>query len=335
MVLHAAESVRCLAHISTTLSAERGGRGGPNACAGLRGADCVVSVPVGTMVWVREDASGGESAATPASGVGRNYRPALRELADLSVAGAEVVAACGGRGGRGNTATPGSGPLGSQRTVAEAGGAGGRASLLLELKAVADVGLVGPPNCGKSTLMASLTAARPAVGDYPFTTLRPQLGVLAGGATLRGSVIHTAPPTLADLPGLLPGAAHNVGLGHAFLRHVERCATLLLCVDLAAGRAASQLRALRAELAAYDPGLLHRPHIVVATKADAPGAGRALAALRASLHCEDTCVSVSAHSGRGVEELRQRLTSMAARDFTDGVGFEDRFSAPVERTRVH
>lgn len=340
MVVVADGRMRCLAGLPTALNATRGGRGGGNGRAGSNGADCVARVPVGTVVWLREGEGEGEGAAEAdenaaeaeaeargarapplaagpslaPSGTGRNHRPALRLVADLATEGATACVALGGAGGRGNSALrPAADTPGSQRDVAEPGRRGSRLSLLLELKSVADVGLVGPPNVGKSTLLRALTRATPTVADYAFTTLRPQLGVLscspAEVLAMRGG---RPPPTLADLPGLLPGAALNVGLGHAFLRHAERCAAVVLVVDLGSQVAPHhQLDALFAELAAYDPALPARARLVVATKLDARGAKARLARLRAAC-APMACAAVSAHSGEGLEALRLRLLALDA-----------------------
>jgi GTP-binding protein len=212
-------------------------------------------------------------------------------VADLVGEGSRAVLATGGRGGRGNAL------LASARNraprVAEPGESAEEATFRLELRTVADVGLVGLPNAGKSTLLSRLTAARPKIADYPFTTLTPNLGV-AGDDADRFVV--------ADVPGLIEGAAGGKGLGHRFLRHVVRCRALVLVVDLSAPDPAADLATLRAELAAYDEDLARRPAVVAGTKADLVDEPDRVA----STLGDDVAV-VSAMTGEGVEPLLERL----------------------------
>ncbi len=250
--------------------AANGGPGGKRRRTGADGEDRVVQVPDGTRV---EDEEG--------------------LLADLVGEGARAVVARGGRGGRGNASLA----SGRDRVpkAAEAGEPGEERRLALELRIVADLGLVGLPNAGKSTLLAALTAARPKIADYPFTTLTPNLGV-AGDPDERFVV--------ADIPGLIEGAHEGRGLGHRFLRHVTRCRALVLVVDLAAPDPADDLETLRDELEAYDPELARRPSIVVATKADlAPDTDPAVLG--------EDAIAVSAVTGEGMEVLRARLEALA------------------------
>ena len=206
---------------------------------GAAGADLRVPVPEGTVVRDQHGA----------------------ELADLVQAGARWLAAAGGRGGRGNARF-----LSNRRrapSFAEQGEVGEERWLRLELKLMADVALVGFPNAGKSTLISRLSAARPKVADYPFTTLEPHLGVVRLGSQQEFVV--------ADVPGLIEGASEGRGLGHQFLRHVERARVLCVLVDLAPvhGRPpAEQEQVLLDELRRYQPELLERPRLVVGTKAD-------------------------------------------------------------------
>jgi GTPase len=237
---------------------------------GGAGEDLVIQVPDGTVV---HDDQG--------------------LLADLVGEGSRAVVARGGRGGRGNAALASARDRVPRR--AEAGEAGDDRRLRVELHTVADVGLVGLPNAGKSTLLSRLTAAKPRIADYPFTTLTPNLGV-AGGDDGRFVV--------ADIPGLIEGASEGRGLGHRFLRHVVRCRALVLVVDLSSSDPAADLAVLRDELAAYDEGLATRAAIVVATKSDlvddpAPP--------------EPGAIVVSAVTGHGVEELASRLGVLAER----------------------
>ncbi len=247
-----------------------GGPGGKRGRTGARGDDLLVRVPDGTRV---EDEEG--------------------LLADLVGEGSRAVVARGGRGGRGNAALA----SGRDRIPrgAEAGERGEEVRLGVELRIVADLGLVGLPNAGKSTLLAALTAARPKVADYPFTTLTPNLGV-AEGPDERFVV--------ADVPGLIEGASEGRGLGHRFLRHVTRCRALVLLVDLAAEDPGADLRTLRAELEAYDRSLARRPSVVVGTKTDlAPDADPS--------DLGEDALAVSAVTGRGLDVLRDRLSALA------------------------
>jgi GTP-binding protein len=239
---------------------------------GGAGKDLVLPVPDGTVVLDGEDL-----------------------VADLVGDGTRAVVASGGRGGRGNAKLASS--LNRAPRVAEPGESAEQRSLRLELRTVADVGLVGLPNAGKSTLLSRLTAARPKIADYPFTTLTPNLGVAGGNADRF---------VVADVPGLIEGAAAGKGLGHRFLRHVLRCRALVLVVDLSADDPGADLAALRAELAAFDEELAARPAAVVGTKADLV---ERLVDVAARLG--DDVAVVSAVTGDGIEELAARLGLLA------------------------
>ena len=252
--------------------ADSGAAGRSSNRSGARGKDLTLHVPDGTVAFDDEGL-----------------------LADLVGPEARVVVAQGGRGGRGNAAL--SGPRNRVPRNAEPGEDGEARRLRLELRTVADVGLVGLPNAGKSTLLARLTAARPKIADYPFTTLTPNLGV-AGGDADRFVV--------ADVPGLIEGASQGRGLGHRFLRHVVRCRALMLVVDLAAADPAADLRVLLDELGAYDEDLLRRPSVVVGTKADLIEQPDAVAAT-----LDRDALVVSSMSGDGVEELAEQLGLLA------------------------
>jgi GTP-binding protein len=265
---------------------QRAGKGSHGQGSNRHGAnsdDRVLPVPVGTLV--RDDEG--------------------RLLADLARPGARFVAARGGRGGRGNAA------LSAGRRVAhfhEKGEPGQRRRLALELRLLADAGLVGFPNAGKSSIVARASAARPKVADYPFTTLEPVLGVVRAGD--RDFV-------LADVPGLIPGAAQGKGLGHRFLRHLARSAVLVHVVDLLPlepGRAPeADLAALEAELAAFDPDLAVRPALVVANKVDLPeGRARLPEAEAAAARRELPCFPLSAATGEGVPAFLYALAERVA-----------------------
>jgi GTPase len=260
----------------------RGGRGGHGEGSKRRGKDgesVVVEVPIGTQVY-REDS--GEL------------------LADLVEPGQEVKVARGGKGGRGNSnfATP----THQAPREFEPGGPGEELSLILELKVLADVGLVGFPNAGKSTLISVLSAAQPKIADYPFTTLSPQLGVI-GFEDYRSLV-------LADIPGLIEGAHEGTGLGDRFLRHVERCRALLHLVDvsgLGPKDPGEAIQTVNRELDLYRSELLEKAQIVLASKMDAVDPGRLT-------RLEEVCgregwelMKISAATGQGIQELRNRL----------------------------
>lgn len=255
------------------VKAERGGHGEGKRRHGSDGADRIVLVPPGTVV---HDESG-------------------TLIADLANPGDQLVAAKGGRGGRGNvrfaTATrraPG---------FADKGEPGQEGWLRLELRLLADVGLVGFPNAGKSTLISRISAAKPKIADYPFTTLEPNLGVVKAADT---SFV------VADIPGLIEGAHEGKGLGYRFLKHVSRASLLVFLVDPTAPERdpANDVEVLRGELAAFDATLAERPSLVVITKADA--AGDRLAPLQDRF---PEAVIISAVTGAGLDELLRRLTT--------------------------
>ncbi len=258
------------------LRAQRGGHGEGSNRTGRSGADLIVPVPVGTIV---RNAETGE------------------EIADLAAAGQRAVIARGGRGGRGNArfATP------THRTPrrADPGTPGEDLRIEVELQLLADVGLVGLPNAGKSTLLRRVSSARPKVGDYPFTTTEPALGAvdLADG---RGFV-------MADLPGLIEGAHRGAGLGHAFLRHIARTRVLIHVIDLTgADDPLRQLGIVRRELVLYDPRLLDRAVLVALNKIDLPEARRRAGPAASALAAQGyRVVDVSGATGEGIETLLQ------------------------------
>jgi len=197
----------------------------------------------------------------------------LTLLADLLVDGDEVLVACGGSAGRGNRSLN-AGKVQNSRVIEE-GQPGETVTALLTLKLVADVGLVGFPNAGKSSLLAAISRAEPKVAAYPFTTLHPQIGMASSSDEVGD------PFSIADIPGIIQGAHLNRGLGHGFLRHIERTTLLCYVLDLSAARPPSwQLAALQDELEMYLPGLSARSHIIVANKADTPGSQARLRQLR-------------------------------------------------------
>ena len=259
--------------------AESGGRGSGSRKHGKAGSDLTLVVPPGTAV--RDDESG-------------------ELLADLISVEQVAMVARGGRGGLGNvhfaTAT--------HRTPkhAQKGEPGEEHWVRLELRLIADVGLVGLPNAGKSTLLAALTAARPKIADYPFTTLEPNLGVLDLGDE------DERRPTIADVPGLIEGASLGAGLGHAFLRHVERTRILVHVVDGADRDPEWAHGVIRDELEAHDPALLEKPMIVAFNKIDRPAAEAAWPAFRDARRRDGLpVVAISASTGGGIPELRALL----------------------------
>jgi GTPase len=252
------------------LRAEPGTPGARARRDGGNGKDLVVPVPDGTVVFDEQGL-----------------------VADLVGEGAEAVVARGGRGGRGNTRF--AGPKNRVPRTAEAGEEGEERRLHVELRTVADLGLVGLPNAGKSTLLAKLTAATPKIADYPFTTLTPNLGVAEAGDDRF---------VVADIPGLVEGAHEGRGLGHRFLRHITRCVALVVVVDLSSQDALSDLETVRAELRAYDPELAERPSLVVGTKVDlVEDPARAADAIRG--------LPVSAVTGEGLELLATQLEQVS------------------------
>ena len=281
VVFRADENYNTLYHVSRLprFSAENGQAGMGNNRTGRNGKDLVITVPVGTIIRdVDKDVS----------------------LKDLDHDGMQVVVVKGGKGGRGNRcfATP------TDQTPrrAEPGIPGGERRIRLELKLIADVGIVGLPNAGKSTLLSVISAARPKVARYPFTTLVPSLGVIkAPGREWRTIV-------MADLPGLIEGAHEGRGLGDVFLRHVERTKIILHMVDASPDARQDPLEAwkvIRNELERYSPVLASKPEILVANKMDIPGSEERVADLEAAT--EGGVLRLSAATGKGKEELVRKL----------------------------
>jgi GTPase len=256
------------------------GKGSNNNRKGANSDDLVLTVPVGTIV-----------------------RDAITDelLADLARDGARFVAARGGRGGRGNASLR----SGRDRVpnYAEQGEPGEERELVLELHLVADVGLLGPPNAGKSTLLGAISRANPKIADYPFTTIDPGLGVMQW---------HDERLVVADLPGLIEGASQGKGLGLRFLRHADRCGVLAAVVDLASDDPAGDLEAVTAEVESYEPALAERIRVVVGNKTDLASASvpeaEAWAAARGARF-----VAISAASESNLDELRAVFAEEVAR----------------------
>ena len=233
----------------------------------------------------------------PPGTVVRAPSPEASSLGELLEADARLVVARGGRGGRGNVHFASATHRAPKH--AEKGTPGEERWIELELKLIADIGLVGAPNAGKSTLLAALTEARPEVGAYPFTTISPT------SASWRSTTERTA--VIADVPGLIEGAHEGRGLGHHFLRHVERTRVIVGVVDGAAREPIEEWQAVADELRLHDPALLDRPMPLVVTKLDLPEVRDAMAgAAAASLRGRAEPSAVSAHDGTGLDELRAR-----------------------------
>jgi GTP-binding protein len=291
---------RASPHVGTLLEISRqpvyrargGEPGGPKKMTGASADDFVVEVPMGTLVYT----------------VPSESEPEPRLLCDLTGDGQLFCAAKGGKGGKGNArfaSATNQTPL-----EHEPGQPGENRRLRLELKLLADVGLVGLPNAGKSTLISRVSAARPRIAAYPFTTLSPVPGIVDLG-DYRSCVF-------ADLPGLIEGAHKGVGLGVQFLRHIERTRMILHLIDAAPldGRAPESAYAeIRAELDLYGHGLARKPEVVVLSKLDLPGADAALERVRAALPGREV-LGISAVSGAGLKELlssvRRHLDALAA-----------------------
>ena len=267
------------------IEAERGAHGRGKSQHGRRGEPTVARVPAGTLVF---DAETGE------------------QIADLALDGAEAVVARGGIGGRGNArfATPTD--QAPRRTIPETPGQQRR--LRLELRLLADVGIVGLPNAGKSTLVRAVSAARPKVADYPFTTLVPQLGVVSCG--------EEQSFVIADVPGLIPGAHRGEGLGDRFLRHLLRSRMLLHLIDLSGLSGRSPLDdfdAINRELALFDPELAARPQIIVGNKIDLAESRANVSTLEEELRRRGAeIVTIAAATGEGVADLVSRLCGRVA-----------------------
>jgi GTP-binding protein len=221
-------------------------------------------------------------------------------VADLDEAGATHEVARGGEGGRGNVHFKSS--TRQAPDYAEPGGKGEEQAVSLDLKLIADIGLAGPPNAGKSSLLQALTAARPKVGAYPFTTLDPELGVMEA----RGRRI-----VLADIPGLVEGASHGAGLGLRFLRHVERTRVLVYVVDGAAADPWADLASVRAEVEKFSPALATRPHLVAVNKVDLEPARKLRARSRKNQGFKDVQF-ISALTGEGLPELAYAMAQALA-----------------------
>jgi len=265
-------------------SAEDGKKGGPSQMRGASGSDLILAVPVGAVVWELAEANAEEP----------------RLLADLDEPDSQLIVARGGRSGRGNkrfaTSTR------QAPRFAQGGGEGDRLLLRIELKLVADVGLVGLPNAGKSTLLRAWSRAQPKVAAYPFTTLEPELGVVTLGYD---SFVA------ADMPGLIEGAAAGVGLGHEFLRHIERTAVLVHVLDMTRDDPLADRQRVDEELREFGHGLADRPQLLALNKIDDPDARAHVELLTDQFDAlEEPWIAISAAGGEGTRELAQRAHQM-------------------------
>jgi GTP-binding protein len=318
------------------LIAEDGEFGMGNGMDGHAGEELIIKVPCGTLVWRLPQEGGLEAGNEAQPEVSRDalrassrkrflLRVAARERAlevdlsraeddvtgtpgakskgelvvDMTENGQRFVLCKGGRGGLGNrnfaTSTH------QTPRFAQPGEPGGEGNFLFELRIMAEVGLVGYPNAGKSTLLTAISRARPKVAPYPFTTLHPQIGII------EYPDFHRL--TVCDVPGLIEGAHRDVGLGHAFLRHIERCKVLVLLLDMAGtdGRAPwDDYKSLLNELELYDPALFQRPRLVVANKMDEPSAAEYLKKFKRRIH-KTPVLSISAAFDQGIEEFKQTI----------------------------
>jgi GTP-binding protein len=316
------------------LIAPNGEHGMGKGMDGRAGTDLVVKVPCGTVVWrLAVDGAAGPAQSPTTAGSGSQQRvPGKRDrevdlsaaepeargrspldttemAVDLTEPGTRFILCKGGRGGLGNRnfAT-------ARRQAprfAQPGEPGEEGSFLFELRLMADVGLVGFPNAGKSTLLTAISKARPKIAPYPFTTLHPQIGIVEYADWQR--------LTVCDVPGLIAGAHRNLGLGHAFLRHIRRCSVLVLLLDMAGtdGRSPwDDYRQLLEELALYDPALLDRPRIVVANKIDEAAAAANLRAFRRRVRGTPV-LTMAAAFDQGVAEFKSAIRAAVAAALRD------------------
>ncbi|MBZ0264265.1 GTPase ObgE [bacterium] len=253
------------------IKASSGKQGGGNNMSGRGGEDEIVRVPPGTIVFNQDG----------------------KQIIDLLKAGEEYIIARGGRGGKGNASF--AGPTKRTPRYAQPGEPGEELEITLELKLLADVGFVGLPNAGKSTLLSVISAARPEVAAYPFTTLKPHLGMVQVGP---GETFIAA-----DIPGLIEGAADGKGLGHQFLRHIERTRVLVILIDITEVNPDKVLDTLLNELGSFNPELIKRPQIIIRTKMD-------MAEYNEISEWQKEEMQISAVTGANVDELKRRLFEM-------------------------
>lgn len=277
--------------------AGNGQDGGKRNCFGKDGESVVIKVPVGTVI--REAESG-------------------KIMADITKHGEEKILIHGGKGGKGNQhfATP----TRQAPRYAEQGRVAKEYDVILELKLIADVGLIGFPNVGKSTLLSMVTNANPKIANYHFTTLAPNLGVVEGR--------YGDSFVLADIPGLVEGASEGVGLGHAFLRHVERTKVFIHVVDAAGVEGddpVENVRKINQELEAYNPELMKRPQVIAANKTDIPGSEENVERLKEAYEKEGFEVfPISAATNKGLDELLTKVAEIL-KNYPEDIVFEEEY----------
>jgi len=306
VILRADRHVDNLANLfyEPIVKAKSGGHGMGKKMAGRAGAEKIVKVPVGTVVWSADESKHGTSnlqSSTP-----KSDQSVIDPVVDLVRDRQEFVLCRGGAGGKGNVHFKSSRNR-APRQYTE-GGEGEQGHFLFELRTIADAGLVGYPNAGKSTLLRKISAARPKVAAYPFTTLHPIVGVMELPGYRRAAI--------ADIPGLIEGAHRGLGLGHEFLRHITRCRILIFVVDVAGSEGRNpieDLQNLRREIGLHDPALSSRPWLVVANKMDLPDAETNLRALRERFS-KIKVIPTSAANGQGIAELKDTLAAIMTND---------------------
>ena len=279
------------------IKAKNGAHGKGKKMSGRAGADKIVNVPVGTVVWQAEEERPRPNIERPTS----NSEQSAIPVTDLARDEQEFVLCRGGAGGKGNVHFKSSRNRAPRQYTD--GKEGDQGHFWLELRTIADAGFVGYPNAGKSTLLRKLSAARPKVAAYPFTTLHPIVGVIEFPGYRRA--------TVADIPGLIEGAHRGLGLGHEFLRHITRCRLLVFVVDVAGSEGRNpvdDLQSLRQEIDLYDPMLSSRAWLVVANKMDLPNAKENLKALQKRFP-KLQILPTSAAKGDGIDSLKQALAT--------------------------
>jgi GTP-binding protein len=306
VILRADRHVDNLANLfyEPIVKAKSGGHGMGKKMAGRAGAEKIVKVPAGTVVWSADESK--HATSNLQSSTLKPDQFAIEPLVDLVHDRQEFVLCRGGAGGKGNVHFKSSrNRAPRQYTEGEEGEQG---HFLFELRTIADAGLVGYPNAGKSTLLRKISAARPKVAAYPFTTLHPIVGVMELPGYRRA--------TIADIPGLIEGAHRGLGLGHEFLRHITRCRILIFVVDVAGSEGRNpieDLQNLRREIGLHDPALSSRPWLVIANKMDLPGPETNLRALRERFP-KIKIIPTSAAKGEGIAELKDTLAAIMTND---------------------
>jgi GTPase len=295
------------------LRGKRGAHGQGKAKHGRSAEPVIVRVPVGTIIYQLPDQAPHDPAAFENEPIEdeENEEPikksrldvrTLEPIMDLAVPGQRYVLCEGGQGGKGNKHFKSSTNRAPRRTTE--GQPGGEGWFALELRTIADVGLVGYPNAGKSTLLTKISAAHPRVAPYPFTTLNPVVGVVELSGYKRA--------TVADIPGLIEGAHENKGLGHEFLRHVVRCKLFLFVIDMAGSEGrdpVEDFQSLRKEIKLYDPTLVDRPWAVAANKMDLEGAKENLKRFKTKVR-KAKIIPISAQQNDGIEAIRDLLEAL-------------------------